>query len=223
MARATVESLPLLLLLFVLHAPTCHSLLPIHPQPAPRWAISTLHSEIQAHHIHAAAFHQDGASVDVMDSDGEQHRVDIFPGADITIVHDLRDSRVPFFVTPVPDKIIAQERALLAALIHAILLTCLVVVLIDLLGMMDDLLWGAIIVGAAITWTLEALDKGVEATWDDFCQARMRYNQAFAEVVYVLLVYIEWTMLGRSPTAVGQQRTPIPVFVEDDEDERSGF
>ena len=148
--------------LLLYSAPACLGLFEgpiIRPSP-PRWELSTLHQEIRANHVHAAAFQHDGSTVDVLDSDGERHRVDVFPGAEMTVVEDLRDSRVPFFVTPEPPNM--DDYILMIAITRAMFLTSLVIVLIDFLGLMEDFIWGCILVGAGVAWTLEALDKGLE-------------------------------------------------------------
>lgn len=64
------------------------------------WDASTLRNQILAQHVSKIAFHHDAMAVEVLDINGLQRTVDIFPTMAPVLVDSCRTSRVPFSVLP---------------------------------------------------------------------------------------------------------------------------
>ena len=95
-----------------------------------RWDISTLRKQIHAGHVRRVAIYQDSSIVEVLDQNGLQRRIDVFPPAASLLVKDLHEEHVEFFVAPV------KQPSLLVPFDRAFVLTLLVIFLIDALGML---------------------------------------------------------------------------------------
>lgn len=210
-----------LLLLLVLTA-TAAGLVPssdFHPHYSPpiahsiqRWGISTLREQIHAGHIAKVAIYDDGSSVEVLDTNGLQRRVDIFPGVTDVLVQDLREEHVDFFVAPVRP----PAAPLLIAMAQAFIATMCLLAVINILGMTDMLFLGMMFLGYSLVQSLEylgALLTDASAELDSIMNnGKQRHDDAIKALVD--------RMNGREPsTGMVQQGEPIPIFVEERNEE----
>jgi hypothetical protein len=76
--------------------------------------------------------------VEVLDVNGLQRRVEIFPEVEPLLVQDLHEAHVPFYVAPQP----SEPNVMLVAFARAFSLTMLVMLIIGALGMMDEFIFG---------------------------------------------------------------------------------
>merc|ERR1719198_2183398 len=67
------------------------------------WPYSTLLSKVQADDVAKVAFSDDGTKVVAFDQEGRDHQVNVFPGGDAELVHELRKHNVQFAVVPPPE------------------------------------------------------------------------------------------------------------------------
>jgi len=67
------------------------------------WAYSTLLERVSADGVSKVAFSEDGAKVVAFDSEGRDHAVQVFPGADAELVKELQKNKVSFAVVPKPE------------------------------------------------------------------------------------------------------------------------
>jgi len=153
------------LALLLLSAPLCSSFLlqqppPYHPSYSPaisaaiqQWDEGTLRQQIHAHHVEKVAIYADGMSAEVLDTNGLQRKVVLFPPATPVLVQDLHDAGVPFFVAPV------HEPSPLVPLAQAFVMTMIVIMLIDVLGMMPAFIFGCMIVGSGLMKLSRELDE----------------------------------------------------------------
>lgn len=192
---------------FLAPHPTAQQLAMQRPIPTHRWGISTLHEQIHARHVTAVAFDESGKSVEVMDTDGLERRVDIFPEAQSMLVADLRQEHIPLYVAPQPKPTHSPALIILA---RAWLLTILVVALIDLAGFMPEFIFGCMIVGAIWAAFLQALDRELVALWvgarEALAEGQLRFNAAVQQLASALLE-------GHQP-----QADPIPIYVDDEQE-----
>lgn len=149
------------LALLLLSAPLCSSFLlqqppSYHPSYSPaisaaiqQWDEGTLREQIHAHHVEKVAIYADGMSAEVLDTNGLQRKVVLFPPATPVLVQDLHDAGVPFFVAPV------HEPSPLVPLAQAFIMTMIVIMLIDVLGMMPAFIFGCMIVGSGARPSLD--------------------------------------------------------------------
>lgn len=68
------------------------------------WAYSTLLTSIESDTVANVVFSPSGEAAVAVDDKGADHAVQLFPGADIDLVHSLRDKNVPFAVQPTPTR-----------------------------------------------------------------------------------------------------------------------
>jgi len=124
-----------------------------------RWDISTLRKQIHAGHVRRVAIYQDSSIVEVLDQNGLQRRIDVFPPAASLLVKDLHEEHVEFFVAPV------KQPSLLVPFARAFVLTLLVIFLIHALGMLPAFLFGCMIVGAEMLRLGQELDIFLMEAW----------------------------------------------------------
>jgi hypothetical protein len=148
-----------------------------------KWGVSTLREQIQLQHVAKVAFYADSRSVEVLDINGLQRRVEIFPDVAPMLVDDLHAAHVPFFVAPAPEPFAPA----LVAFARAFVLMLVVLALIDALGLMDQFLWGVMLVGAGWMHILsqlaalleEALDSASAYTAD----GKRRHDESLAALL----------------------------------------
>ena len=163
------------LVLFIALPSLCHGFLlpaswhPYYPPPVAssiqRWDCSTLREQIKAGRIARAGIYQDETSVEVLDTNGLQRRVQLFPAAAPLIVHDLHEQRVEFFVIP------AREPSPFVPLAKALISVLFIVWVIEALGFMEYLVLGCYLVGSGIVQCLEDLDAWSQAAAADVQKA----------------------------------------------------
>lgn len=216
-------------LVILICVPNCRSLHhpPIYPpalaasiQP---WGISTLREQIKLGHVARIAFHEEQrSSIEVLDVNGLQRRVEIFPAAAPLLVDDLREAHVPFFIASAP------KPSPLLPLLYASVLTMAVMWMIAILGMMDSFIFGCIILG----YELDRLGQLLESLLLELSTAvsctyrsgKERHEQSVRALKQALLgpaaasTHSTASMAEWSWTALQQQ--PVPVRVEDETKER---
>jgi len=67
------------------------------------WPYSTLIQKVGGDQVAKVAFSEDGTKVVAFDSEGRDHQVQVFPGADAELVGELRSHNVQFAVVPPPE------------------------------------------------------------------------------------------------------------------------
>merc|ERR1719198_750454 len=67
------------------------------------WPYSTLVGKVQSDEVAKVAFSDDGTKVVAFDQEGRDHQVNVFPGGDAELVHELRKHNVQFAVVPPPE------------------------------------------------------------------------------------------------------------------------
>jgi len=189
------------------------------------WGVSTLREQIQAGHVTKVAFHEEHrSSVEVLDVNGLQRRVEIFPEAAPLLVSDLHAAHVPFYVASAP------KPSPLLPLLHAFALTMTVMWIIAILGMMDSFVFGCIIMG----YELDKIGQLLETTFLELSTV-MREHVAAGKMRHEKFLWtLKQTLLGpavastRSEDSISEwlwtskdlrrQVEPIPVRVEVEED-----
>jgi len=168
------------------------------------------------------AFHDDQRAIEVLDVNGLQRRVKIFPEVAPLLVEDLHNEHVPFFVAPPPP---APFPPIVIAFVEAILLTLLTLIAIDVLGLTPEFVMGCMIVGAEVLRLSKELDDALMKVWKDATESvsagRARHDAA----------WMAWTGGGSAerdastPSSYGLQPqcSLIPIVVEDDADENERF
>jgi len=138
-----------------------------HPPYAPeiantiqRWEISTLRDQIHAGRVKRVAIYQDCSSVEVLDVNGLQRKIDIFPEVAPLLVKDMHAEHIDFFVAPAP------EPSPLVPFARAFVFTLLVVWIIDALGMLPTFLFGAAIIGWLVLHAAHELDLMLTEAWE---------------------------------------------------------
>ncbi|KAL1518451.1 hypothetical protein AB1Y20_002743 [Prymnesium parvum] len=172
MNRLTPPVLARLLLAFSI-APTALALLSSAPPPLSyppaiqrsiqHWDASTLRQQILSHHVAKIAFHHDARAVEVLDVNGLQRRVEIFPDIAPVLVDSCRKGHVSFFV--LPDQ---TANPMLVAFARSFVLTLVVILVIDALGLMEMLIWGCAILGYNFYIFLAQLDAALVQYWTEF-------------------------------------------------------
>ena len=148
-----------------------HGVAALHPPYTPavsqsiqKWDVSTLRQQIHEQHVARVAIHSDETAVEVLDTNGLQRRVQIFPEVTSVLVDDLREAHVPFFVAT-SNKI--EFPPILIAYAHAVVLTLLVIWMIEAMGMMEEFVFGMILVGNGLMALAAELDEAMTAAFDD--------------------------------------------------------
>ena len=121
------------------------------------WGITTLKEQVRAHHVAKVAFHSDASAIEVLDINGLQRRVDLFPAAVPGVIDELHREHVEFFVAPAPN-----TDAFVPRLVRSVLCTMVVIWVIDLLGFMPDLLFGATVIGAGLFRLSDMLNQFID-------------------------------------------------------------
>jgi hypothetical protein len=138
--------------------------LPTYPPELQRsiqpWGVSTLREQIKAHHVQRVAIHEDETAVEVLDYNGLQRRVHIFPDMTPMLVEDLHEAHIPFYIAPAP----WQPPIFLVAFLRALTLTLLVIASIAALGMMEEFILGCIIVGNGLQVAMAELLAIIESS-----------------------------------------------------------
>lgn len=160
-----------------------------------RWGVSTLREQIHAGHVTKAAFYMDSSAVEVLDRNGIQRRVDLFPGADALLVKDLHEEHVDFFVAPepTPSPLVPFAQGLLAMMI--------ILFVMELLGMKQAFVFGLYIWGSAM---IALADSCVEA-----CAAGKEKHDAAVGALWQALT----TGTPLEPERAGEL---VPVRVEEE-------
>ncbi|EOD24256.1 hypothetical protein EMIHUDRAFT_116035 [Emiliania huxleyi CCMP1516] len=144
------------------------------------WGISTLRQQIHARHVAKVAFYADESAVEVLDSNGLQRRVAIFPGVAPILLQDLRSEKLPFFVVPerpqAPSVVLAFARGFVSMLV--------VILVINALGMLDQFVWGCMIAGSVLNAVSEqvasACGAAGAAAGARVAEGRKRHGEAVA-------------------------------------------
>ena len=206
-------ALPKLVVLLTVAVDSAHGFHPYYPEPVARsiqrWEISTLREQIKAHHVKHVAFHANQRAVEVLDVNGLQRRVDIFPPVVDLLVDDLHAEHVPFFVAPepVPSPIVPFVQAFLA--------TLFVLWVIVVLGMTDAFVMGCIIMGAVFMQFSQQIDQSLTAAFSDL-RKRLESGKSKHDGSLEALMLKVRDVLG---FPIAYEVEPIRVRVEESLDE----
>lgn len=113
------------------------------------------------------AFYQDEHKVEVLDTNGLQRQVAIFPESVPYIVEDLRKADVDFFVAPAPE----PAPAALVHFAQAFIATLLVIMLLDALGMLGMVAFAMSVLFEGVCRYADAVGEGWELTVADMKNA----------------------------------------------------
>lgn len=139
------------------------------------------------------AIYQDERVVEVLDTNGFQRPVDIFPAAVPTLVEDLRNSQVDFFVAPPLSE--PEQISPLSVFAHAFVMTLIAVWLLQAFGMLGFVAFAMAIAIEGLTVWAELVGKGWELTVQDL-------KRSFAQV------------------RGGARQERVPVLIESDDAQR---
>jgi len=187
------------------------------------WGVSTLREQIKAGYVTKAAFHEEQrSSIEVLDVNGLQRRVEIFPAVAPLLVSDLQEAHVTFFVASAPTP------SPLLPLLHACALTMAVMWIIAILGMMDSFIFGCIILGNELTRLGQQLECLLIELSTVVAAGKVRHEQSMQALKQALLGQPA-AASSHSTASISenvwaatalQQVEPVPVRVEEEADER---
>lgn len=184
-----------------LHHPTFYS--PPVANSIQKWGISTLREQINQHRVVKVAFYSDQNAVEVLDINGLQRKVDIFPAVAPMLVEDLHREHVPFFVAPDP-----PDHTMMVAFARSFVLTISVIFLIEVFGLMEYFIFGLVIVGNAWMRILEELGGVMSEACTEAYEYAAAGKRRHDDSLQALLAPFR---------PARPQSDPIPVMVEDDE------
>ena len=156
-------------------------------------------AQIKHQQVAKVAFYQDETLVEVLDVNGLQRSVKIFPEAVPYLVGDLRDAHVDFYVAPP----LEHEVSPLVPFLSAFCATLVMLMIFEALGLLGMVLfaWGMML--ESLTQWADDVGKGFELT------------------------VAEWTKGGAAGAAPGgatdeaaQQGEAIPVLIEDEQQQQ---
>jgi len=127
------------------------------------WELPTLREQVRQHHVRKVAFRESQHSVVVLDMNGLQREVEIFPEVVPYLIDDLRASRVDFFVAPPPQ----QFPAIILALARATIATMLVIAFMDVLGLLGLVVFAWTVIFEMLGLWAVAVGEGWELTLAD--------------------------------------------------------
>ena len=157
----------------------------------PRHSLCT-NWQVRQNHVRKVAFYQDERLVEVLDTNGLQRSVQIFPEATPYLVEDLRAAKVDFFVAPI-DSVQTGEtvQTLFVAFITAFVSTMLVIQVLSALGMLWMVVFALGVMYDMLTRYADAVGEGWKLTvaeWEAAWETnfgRKQQNQAGAIPVFI--------------------------------------
>ena len=145
-----------------------------------RWGVSALRQNIKDGYVQKVAFLHDESAVEVLDVNGLQRRVLIFPEMSPLLVEDMHKAHVPFFVAPAP----WEPPEIVIAVARAFILTLIVIAMIDAFGFTEQFVFGCILMGDYFlhlaAWTTELVEVGVDEMKWHMTPPRLR-NEVYGE------------------------------------------
>jgi len=141
-----------------------------------KWDLPVLREQIRQHHVAKVAFYQDERMVEVLDVNGLQRSVMIFPEATPYLVDDLREAKVSFYVAP-QDSVATWKAAetLLVAFATAFVSTLLVLQVLSALGMLWMVLFAMSVMYEGLARYADAVGEGWELTVAEWRAAWNRF------------------------------------------------
>ena len=126
--------------------------------------------------MHKIAFHQDDlTAVEVLDTNGLQRTVQIFPEAVPYLMDDLRETHTEFFVVPPP----SRAPTLFVAFARGFIATSIVVAIIDCLGMLGLVMFAMSVMFDQMEAYACAVGDGWKLTLADAKNALLPQREAF--------------------------------------------
>jgi hypothetical protein len=119
--------------------------------------------QIKQHHVNKVAIYQDQTMVEVLDCNGIQRAVEIFPQAAPILMDDMREADVYFYVAPP----LSREPSMAEHLAIAFATTCAVLLVFKALGVLELAIFGWMVMGEMIMSFARDVAHGAELTLGD--------------------------------------------------------
>ena len=165
-----------------------------HPSILTSLAFGRPCAQARAGHVAKVAFYQDERMVEVLDTNGLQRSVQIFPEATPYLIEDLRAGKASFYVAPQDSS--SDFTTFMVAFATAFVSTMLVVQVLSALGMLWMVVFALAVMGEELTRFAVAVGEGWELTVSEWRAALVAYLGGPAE---------------------REQPESLPIYIDDDD------